>query len=832
MSSAGQFKRLSNDLLIEKELLTVIASLRLKIERREAVFSLLQQDEEAPFEQVVGYFIEGKRSREEARKIWKVLLDYRKEMTKTYGDRVSLHIAVYHLSRDPQTLAEQRLPEDLSATNLAQTLAIQEMKAWWERCSETGVHLREVMEEQLERLVYQGLKRQFPLCLVIVRIRHGERLILSKEERGQFARFLMDSCRCRDIVGHYIDDQFALIFPQTPRPGARIALERLHKFFKQKFADKDFFFDAAIATCPDNGRKGKDLFLSAGDHLKHYGKGNKDQIIECEGEPRALYKFWVFHLRRPLHKFIRSPLQIAALTLLVVSGVFAFQKLSFDRPILWQECFKQELNASNTLPRWRWGKGEGEAFNLEAKDGFIEAGGAIVCESGERLWHQFPFEAQGEVKLEFQFRLALGGVFSLRLAERPWDEDCVLQFEPGWCKLISRGIVLEVVPLTLEYGLSHKVTLSLASEGPQITLDDLPLLQKGRWGKVSPWPSKGYITCTKGYVMVWNLRVLSHGPLQKFNPPPDEWALVMESLPLGDPSPWAEKLLKAPARLEMVLRANLQRQLPCKASGESLPQRKKLIETWGEVILGGDELWAKWLLHTKVSQLKEQWGEALIQRSNTLREIQRALESPAPLAVLKDYSTRELWGNNKFLFLQVVLALDWEQHRLEICPWAWMEIVNMLDELSEMDAIHICLSFLQSDLTPEDPLWTSRVCEKLILLGKNNVLDVYRAIVAQPLALAAVASWPPNSSDPLIMILQAKAMPKSEEKTVKLDSLSSWMNNSEIGKWLRLDWMWLVLENQSSISRREQFMLETLQTQSRRPELARQALLLGGGKLE
>ena len=832
MSSAGQFKRLSNDLLIEKELLTVIASLRLKIERREAAFSLLQQDEEAPFEQVVAYFIDGQRSREEARKIWKVLLDYRKEMTKTYGDRVSLHIAVYHLSRDPQTLAEQNLPEDLSATKLAQTLAIQEMKAWWERCSETGVHLREVMEEQLERLVYQGLKRQFPLCLVIVRIRHAERLMLSKEEMGQFARFLMDSCRCRDIVGQYIDDQFALIFPQTPRPGARIALERLHKFFKQKFSNKDFFFDAAIASCPDNGHKGKDLFLIAGDHLKHYGKGKKDQIIECEGEPRALYKFWVFHLRRPIYKFTHSPLQIASVTLLLACGIFAFQKLNFNQPLIWQECFKQELNAAKTLPRWNWGRAEGEAFKLDAKDGFIQSDGSLVCESSERLWYQFPFEAQGEVRLEFQFRLALGGAFCLRLAERPWDEDVVLQFEPGWCKLISNGIVLEIVPLTLEYGLSHKVSLTLASEGVRITLDELPLLEKGRWGKVSPWPSKGYLTCEKGYVWVSDLRILSHGPVQKFNPVPDEWAVMMESLPVGDPSPWAEKMLKAPARLEMVLRANLQRQLRFIASDNALTQRKKILETWGEVILGGDELWAKWLHNTKVSQLKDQWGEALIQRSNTLREIQRAIESPTPLSILQDYSKRELWGNNKYLFLQVVLALDWEKHRLDVAPWAWIELVGLLDELSEMDAMHICLNFLQSELTPEDPIWTSRVCEKLILCGINNVIDVYRAIVAQPLALETVASWPKNTTNSLIMLLQAYAMPAGEARTISLETLSPWMNNSDIGKLLRLDWMWLMLQDQSAASRKNQYLLETLQSQSRRPELARQAILLGGEKLE
>jgi GGDEF domain-containing protein len=832
--AGSQRKQKDNELLIEKELLTVIASLRLKIERREAVFSLLQEDDEAPFQQVVTYFLDGEVEREQARKIWSVLLEYRRDMTKTYGDRVSLHIAAYHLSRDPHTLTEKNLPDDLACSKLAQYLAIQEMKAWWERCSETGVHLREVMEEQLERLVYQGLKKQYSLCMVLVQIRHSSRGCLTKEEKIDFARFLMDACRCRDIVGHYQEDRFALIFPQTPRPGARIALDRLHKFFGMKYEQQQYFFDAALVNCPDNGRKGRDLFLIAGDHLKKIAHGPKDHIIECEGEPRALYKWWVFHLRQPLYKFIRSPLQILAAVVLIGCGIWAVEKLSFERITQWEECFKQVINESRTLPRWRWGRGNGESFAIDARDGLLEDNGALVCESGEGLWYQFPLEVHGEGKIEFKFRLALGSTFSLSCGDHPQDEFLALKFEAGWCKLISKGIVMEVIPLTMDFEINHTASIALLQEGLKVTLDDQILLENGRWGTVSPWPNKGYVYNTKGYSLVWDLRVLSRGNIKNLDWAEHPWALEMEKLPLKDPAVWAEMLLRAPARLETVLRANLQRQLELIADNSKNHQslRRSLMEKWGEGVLGGAELWKIWLKGQKAIATKDHWGEDLLLRSPTLKEIHRAAQSPTPFETLKDYTQRELWGISKFQFLQVVLALDWESHRLAISQWAWIEIVNMLDEISELDALSACIDFLRDELTPEDPIWTSRVCEKLIFMGKNNYLDVYRAIVAQPFALAAVASWPPNRTDPLIMLIQARALPQGPAKSELLESLSPWMNNSEIGKLLKLDWMWLTVENEGLTSPKTQFMQQRLKYQSRRPELARQILLLGEGRVE
>ena len=821
-------EQVQSDLQVERELLTIMASLRLKLDKREAIFCLINDEDEAPYLAVMSYFIEGTlESWESARTLWKTLLSYREEMGKMYGQRISLHIAMYHLMRDPEYLSDHQVKDGLSCSKIVGILAVQELKAWWERCSETGVHLREVMDQQLERLVYHGLKSNQPVTLVLVCIHHG-RGVLTPEEKGEFARFLMDACRCRDIVGHYQNDLFALIFPQTPRQGARIAVERLKSFFHERFQEERYAMTFAIANSPENGRKGRELSLVASDTLlRHQLSPDSELVLECEGEPRWLYQCWVFHVREPLWSVITSPLKVALIILLLGSGVFAFRQLDWNRTPSWVLTSEQTLNESGTFPNWSWGRGLGESFRLDASDGFVTSAGELVIEDLEDLWFSFPSKVKGALRLSLNIKMSLGSRFRLCFGDSVVSQSAEIVITEKSCAFSCDGVVMESIPWNLEPLVLQDIVLSWEGSGVSLTLNGETLLTEGRWGKGSPWPQKAFVESKGGYVLLKGLQVHERVVSDFEDRPLGRWEQDLVDLgPMG-PSAWAEKMLKAPAHLEMVLRANLVNRLDAELTGQDQQtKRRQWLEKWGETVLGGSTIWLDWLKNVEAPQLRSLWGENLILRSLTLKHLVTAAESDDPIAVLKDIVNGELWGEARETFLRTCLVLDWGRHRLDMAQWVWSERIKTLEDLDTTDRLRCCLDYLVDELAPEDEDFMVRVCETLVALGRDQARRIFLALAANPIAMDVISRWEAKSEDLLLNLLKSKGMSLGEEREGRLSALGSLISNTEMGKVLRFDWMWLCLQNSGLESREGQVMYQALSHQSRYPDLARMALTM------
>ena len=168
------------------------------VEWHKVVFALINEENKFICARVIKYLVQEKLEIKVALKLWRTLLAYREDMVQAYGDRVSLHIACYHLTRDPDTLEKASLPSDMRCTRTAQDLAIQELKAWWERCNQSGAHLKEVMGQQLERMDYRANKNNQLLSFVLINIQSQKKDEITTQMRSFFARRSMDSCRSRD----------------------------------------------------------------------------------------------------------------------------------------------------------------------------------------------------------------------------------------------------------------------------------------------------------------------------------------------------------------------------------------------------------------------------------------------------------------------------------------------------------------------------------------------------------------------------------------------------------------------------------------------------------
>jgi hypothetical protein len=158
--------------------------------------------------------------------------------------------------------------------------------------------------------------------------------------------------------------------------------------------------------------------------------------------------------------------------------------------------------------------------------------------------------------------------------------------------------------------------------------------------------------------------------------------------------------------------------------------------------------------------------------------------------------------------------------------WVWVELIGLFEELPSEEVLLICSRFLEASLIPDDPFFVTRVCEKLLELGPYAPLKVYRSIAGNPMAMKAIEAWPRDHEKPLLTLLQAKAKATFSERHDLLQALDQWVHKTDFGKIMRLDWMWLHLQDGSLEGRESRVFIERLRLQSRRLEMAREAQLL------
>ena len=817
------------DKLIERELLTVVVSLRLKLERREAVFSLLNHDEEAPVVEVMKFFLDLEELDEDlARRYWRVLLKYRREMTETYGDRVSLNIATYNLTRDPETLESSGLPQDVSASKLAQTLAIQELKAWWERNSETGVYLREVMDQQLERLVHHGMKNRSALSFVLIRIR-GTKGDIDGAKRMEMAQFLMDGCRCRDIVGHYQGDHYALILPQTPRAGARVAIERLEDFFRKRFGE-DYLFDVAVANCSENGGRGRDLAISALDALKK-NKG-KNLRIECEGEPRPLYVWWVYEGREPILRYLKSPVKLIATALLIALTVFAAQQINLRSTQTWSRVVEARSEHPTFMRGGHWGRGGSEDFKLEEQDGFFDRHGNLIIEDGEDLWFNIPFEARGHLRMSFTTRPALGSTFVAYVGTSWRDRELELRVGAKRFEWRYRGVIMSTVLMDHQQGEPLEVEFWLDEQRSRCRVNGRDFLTDGPWiDREEPWPGLLFFRSEKGHNSLVGMSIYerraSKREVDLFDKVPLAHRMLNAAEQEGGLTPWLDLMEDNRETLSAELIAQVQEEV----LSLSRSNANDTLKTLGRHAQSLDmlPLWPILLRGRSASIISNTFSEGDLARHRTLAVMAKASRNClGPVFTLSESLESGIWGDRVSAFLDTVAALDWGREKEAVSTWLQGERIRSFLAANDANALAPGADLLKS-ATRGDSLLDHEVIRKLLPLSTKNPTLLYPLVHAyfeklEPKTRKELIEKTSSlSEEPTRLFLEA-IYESSDLQRLKFLALKSWMNASELGKVLYFDWLAEGLKAGVWRDREKAEIVQTLTRQSRRPLIAREVL--------
>ena len=807
------------------------------MDRQEAIYSLLHLLEEAPYQEVMSFFVSGAPMTEsQAQAYWEVLLEYRREMSQTYGDRVSLNIAIYHLTRDPERLERVQLNDHWTCSKIAQTLAIQELKAWWERCSDTGLLLKEVMDQQLDRLVYHGLKKNAPVSLALVELCSPKENITPKF-RAEVARFLMNACRCRDIVGHYENNRFSLIFPQTPRAGARVAVLRLQEFFHRDFPKTNTHLAVALAASPENGTQGKDLLLLAGDTLSanqrliEKGKATaQDSILDCEGESPPLYRWWIYHMKGPTIKTLRSPKRLAALALLIILTIFSLPYLKFGSIATWTPILEKNWEVRADLHRWRWGRGDSDAFTLQKQDGFVVGGGQLLLEAAEEVWFRSSFIGENSLKLQLDVEVHPASIFILQLRDPGQRAEFQLHVSHNSLKWEVEGITLIHQTLISPGDHRFSIDLEFSPNRSSLVVNGEALLKKGPpYHRQTPWPKQCYVSAERGWVLLGNLNFQAKNIMLDEANLFDGIPLATRMLEIGRDASlddWFDLMDDQGNELNETLLHNVLE----KVKSHYLKAPKTTLEL---ILKRGrrlsmERLWPELLKGVPASSLRSLFSEGELFRHRALGIIHEAQnELLGPVYSLENSLRSGSWGNSLNDILSTISVVDWADSQDAVRGW----VTSHRWELARSDDIDVSFYALLDLLrgpTPSEPNLRKELLNRSLNFSDHNPLAIYQGM-SQHLdrfSLAERNNWIKGMTkkDPMELLLKIRYGQNQEQQRLDYLRLERWMQSTDFGKILRYEWMWLGLELNIIKGSNMDGHINSLISQSRRDDLARQAL--------
>lgn len=737
----------SAHLHLERELLTIAVSQRSEMEPSAFATSLLNVSKNAPYTEVIDHFVEGNPSEQEARQLWINLLSYRKNMTQSFGERVSLHIAVYHISRDPKYLKDHGLNTNMQPKEQAKQIAILELRAWWERCSQTGTHLSEVIEQQLNRLIDLGSRDDAPVSYALLRISKKHKTgSIAATKRHLISRWLMDSCRCRDLIAQTTDHSFAIVFPHTNRMGALAALRRISKKLPSQL-EADEHFSMVLASFPENGTCGRELILMASIAGTEEERSQRGRVKICEGKLSPAYLWWRFSVRRPFLHFIRSPRRIALAAIIVIISTFGTLSLKLNNSTPWVLQYQQALDTGQSFPLWQWGHKYDQGFKLHKEDGFAQASGELVCDSDE-LWLRVPLKLTGDIKMTLSIKRSLGSTLSFHLGTGLHERSIALEITPEAVRLKQKGVDVIFLPQVLAASITHHIQINLSEDTLSLQVNNQKLAHPALWSASPSWPQYLYYTTSNGSSLLWDLHVYDHSSARPKN--------FIRSSP------------------------------------------KQNLNT--EIENDGD------LRALSASQISH--------------DLDEARRSASPLKACQQQIGMISNPLEQAHFFKSLFSMDWGASQNGVTHWAWEVTLNNLDHFHEEQQLLLCLLFLnKNDLDSSSHL--HKVCTKLLHLGLKAPLLVYQAIESCPVTLAKVASWPNNRNNPVLTLLQARASEKRDQLTTLLQQLKPWIQQTDFGKLMRYDWMWLHLKGNRIISEEQLSLADELRRQNRRPDIAR-----------
>lgn len=159
----------------------------------------------------------------------------------------------------------------------------------------TNLFNRRYMEDSLERELHRAVRKNSPLCVVLVDIDHfkgfndtyghavGDRVL------GEIGAFFNANVRREDIVCRYGGEEFMLIFPESPLDVCVRRAEELRKGVKNLYVVHEnqcligLSMSMGVAAFPDHGADRLSLLCAADEALYKAKRSGRDRVAVAEG---------------------------------------------------------------------------------------------------------------------------------------------------------------------------------------------------------------------------------------------------------------------------------------------------------------------------------------------------------------------------------------------------------------------------------------------------------------------------------------------------------------------------------------------------------------------
>jgi len=680
--------------------------------------------------------------------------------------------------------------------------------------------------------VYRAQKNHQLLSLVLIKIVSKNKKVIDAKQRSIFARYLMDSCRCRDIVGHYERSLFAIIFPQTPTEGAKIAIGRVKEGFYEKFSSDDYKWEVSIATCPDNGSNSEELMIMAEDSMRALKKSNDDLVVGSEGKPSYLYFKYVTYVRHPVSQTLHSPFKMALVFIVLIFGIYALFKVNNNKYSQWNVVMEQVLNESEVFPEWEWGREGSEGFKLEPVDGYISNSNEFILEHFSKSWFSFPLVKSDRIKLTFD--LMLSELIQLKISFGKMNlGNLELTFYNDRLEISQSSAILYFVPYESIVALKSHIEIELGKNDLRIVQNGEELLKTSWVPERSLNDDRIYFQCQNGYAFVSELKLLGKYDEVTIEIPSDDQLVRIMGMDLDAKLNYL-KTLKPKDKAVVALWKDVTQEIYSKLEKEDRRDSK----------------WISQLSEVQYKNNENDFWYGLIPRLNEeeLIELGRAIKTDLLnfdgvksclwfLEQKEEELTKELIIHElnkisdvrvKALCTKMLYYRSSEKSGLDLQYWLWDESIYNFRENDEV-YLKLYLDFFKNraHLYSREVL-KSHLSEMLRLAVKDNlavfeVLSVFLAKIDNEMR----DSFFEKSmllNDTTLLLLNLKYLPEGESKIECAERLSLDIGKTYFGKLIRYEWLWYVVKGTERITYEEEAMLEELSLQSRRPKLAAEAL--------
>lgn len=144
----------------------------------------------------------------------------------------------------------------------------------------TGLYNRRYLSEMFEREIQRTLRKQVPLCVVVLDVDHFKQIndtlghATGDTVLRELGNYLGKKVRQSDIACRYGGDEFVLVFPESARETTLDRVEQLREGLKNLNLPTTITISAGIASLPENGADSQTLLVAADKALyqaKHEG---------------------------------------------------------------------------------------------------------------------------------------------------------------------------------------------------------------------------------------------------------------------------------------------------------------------------------------------------------------------------------------------------------------------------------------------------------------------------------------------------------------------------------------------------------------------------------